>query len=162
MKIIAVLAMTPERLIGKNGKLPWYIPEDLEHFKKITSWGIVVMGRSTYESLPSPVRPLPGRRNIVLSRSTYSECESYQSIDELISELQYEEISEIYLIWWAKIYSQFFENNLVDEVQCTLIEWDYSGDTFLSEWRDNFTLENSRNFSKGKFQVYQKKIQEDI
>ena len=51
-----------------DGRLPWHLPEDLAHFKQVTSGGAVVMGRSTWESLPGAVRPLPGRRNVVLSR----------------------------------------------------------------------------------------------
>ena len=90
--------MTQERLIGKNGELPWYIPEDLKHFQQLTHGKIVVMGKNTYYSLPEKYRPLPKRRNIVLTRSEFSECESYPSIDELLTKLREEKIQEIYII----------------------------------------------------------------
>ena len=55
-------------MIGVDGRLPWHLPEDLALFKRLTTGSTVVMGRATWESLPAAVRPLPGRRNIVLSR----------------------------------------------------------------------------------------------
>lgn len=60
--------MTEERLIGKDGQLPWHIPEDLKHFQNLTKGKIVIMGKNTYYSLPEKYRPLPKRRNIVLTR----------------------------------------------------------------------------------------------
>ncbi|RYD45633.1 MAG: dihydrofolate reductase, partial [Verrucomicrobiaceae bacterium] len=63
--LTAVVAMTPDRIIGKNGGLPWHLPEDLAFFKRTTSGHPIVMGRKTYESIG---RPLPKRRNIVLTR----------------------------------------------------------------------------------------------
>lgn len=66
MKIIVIVAMTPERVIGRAGAIPWRDPEDLRHFKRTTLGHAVVMGRKTYESLG---RPLPGRRNVVITRN---------------------------------------------------------------------------------------------
>jgi len=65
LHLTAIVAMTPERVIGIDGKLPWHLPDDLAFFKRTTSGQPVVMGRMTYESLG---RPLPNRRNIVLTR----------------------------------------------------------------------------------------------
>jgi dihydrofolate reductase len=98
MKIIAVLAMTEERLIGKNGQLPWHIPEDLKHFQNLTKGKIVIMGKNTYYSLPEKYRPLPHRRNIVLTRGGFSECEHYSSIEELRETLKNEKVKEVYII----------------------------------------------------------------
>lgn len=70
MKTILIAAMAKNnRVIGKNGALPWHLPEDLANFKKLTVGKPVIMGRKTYESLPEKFRPLPGRRNVVISRS---------------------------------------------------------------------------------------------
>jgi len=63
--LTAIVAMTPERVIGRDGSLPWHLPEDLAFFKRRTSGHPIVMGRKTYESIG---RPLPARRNIVLTR----------------------------------------------------------------------------------------------
>ena len=65
-----IVALNQDGIIGINNKIPWYIPEDLQRFKKITEGHIVIMGRKTYESLPVKHRPLKNRLNIVLSRQT--------------------------------------------------------------------------------------------
>lgn len=67
IKLAAIVAMGKDRAIGSNGKIPWHLPEDLKHFKEITSGNTIIMGRKTWESLPH--RPLPGRDNIVISRN---------------------------------------------------------------------------------------------
>ena len=63
-------AQSTSGVIGRGGDIPWRVPEDLARFKRVTMGHAVVMGRRTWESLPAPVRPLPGRRNVVLSRQT--------------------------------------------------------------------------------------------
>ncbi|MBX3396388.1 MAG: dihydrofolate reductase [Phycisphaerae bacterium] len=65
MKIIIIVAMTADRVIGKDGRLPWHVPEDLKFFKRTTQGHAVIMGRKTYESMG---RPLPRRRNIIITR----------------------------------------------------------------------------------------------
>ena len=65
-----VWAQSTSGVIGRGGDIPWRVPEDLARFKHVTMGHTVVMGRRTWESLPAPVRPLPGRRNVVLSRQT--------------------------------------------------------------------------------------------
>lgn len=91
MKITAVLAMTPELLIGARNGLPWHLPEDMKHFREITKGGTVIMGRNTYLSLPDAFRPLPGRRNIVLSKeSPVSEVECFSDIETLMHALSKE------------------------------------------------------------------------
>jgi dihydrofolate reductase len=65
-----VWAQSTSGVIGRGGDIPWRVPEDLVRFKQVTMGHTVVMGRRTWESLPAPVRPLPGRRNVVLSRQT--------------------------------------------------------------------------------------------
>ncbi len=65
-----VWAQTTSGVIGRGGDIPWRVPEDLARFKQLTMGHTVVMGRRTWESLPAKVRPLPGRRNVVLSRQT--------------------------------------------------------------------------------------------
>ncbi|WP_278373761.1 dihydrofolate reductase, partial [Idiomarina abyssalis] len=67
MKISLVVAMADNRVIGKDNKMPWHLPDELQYFKKITLGKPIVMGRRTFESIG---RPLPGRKNIVLSRRT--------------------------------------------------------------------------------------------
>ncbi|MDI6022955.1 dihydrofolate reductase [Leucobacter sp. UT-8R-CII-1-4] len=68
MEIVLVWAEANGHAIGKDGVMPWHLPEDLAHFKKATLGGPVIMGRRTWQSLPERFRPLPGRENIVVSR----------------------------------------------------------------------------------------------
>lgn len=69
VQIRAIAAMSENRVIGRQNRLPWHIPEDLKRFAQLTQGGVVVMGRKTFESLPDGARPLPNRKNIVLSSS---------------------------------------------------------------------------------------------
>ena len=69
MEKLMIVAVSENNVIGKNGDIPWDIPEDMKHFREKTTGHSVIMGRKTYESLPENYRPLPNRRNIVLTRS---------------------------------------------------------------------------------------------
>lgn len=68
MRLHLILARAANGVIGNNNALPWHLPEDLAHFKRLTSGCPVIMGRKTWDSLPARFRPLPGRRNIVVTR----------------------------------------------------------------------------------------------
>ena len=92
--------------IGKNDKLPWHISEDLKNFKKITLDSTIIMGRKTWMSLP--FKPLPKRRNIVLSSSNIPNVEVYHNIEDCIRILKKESISKIFIIGGASIYKAFF------------------------------------------------------
>ena len=81
----AIVAMNRDNAIGRNGDLPWHIPEDMRHFKELTMGHPIIMGRKTWESIPR--RPLPGRRNIVISRNPdyYAEgAEVFCSLEEAV------------------------------------------------------------------------------
>jgi len=67
-EIVIIAAVARNRVIGKDNRLLWNIPEDMAHFKALTAGHTVIMGRKTWESLPPRFRPLPGRRNIVITR----------------------------------------------------------------------------------------------
>ncbi len=85
-KLCAIVAMGNDRAIGKNGEIPWHLREDLQHFKALTIGHPVIMGRKTWESLPK--KPLPGRRNIVVTRNPEyiaEGAEIYPSIEQAIS-----------------------------------------------------------------------------
>lgn len=88
-KFILIAAMAENRVIGRGGKLPWNNPEDLQNFKRLTTGGVIIMGRKTYESIG---RPLPNRRNIVLSSGTIAGdgIEVFQDIGSMIQTLQSE------------------------------------------------------------------------
>ncbi len=78
-----VWAQSTSGIIGRGGDIPWRVPEDLARFKELTIGHTVVMGRRTWESLPAKVRPLPGRRNVVLSRRSDFSADGAQVVESL-------------------------------------------------------------------------------
>lgn len=104
MKISIIVAMARNRAIGYKGRMPWDIPEDLRHFKQLTTGHTVIMGRKTFESLPGGA--LPHRRNIVVSRTiqTVEGCEVFSSIETAFDACRQEE--EVFVIGGAEIYTQ--------------------------------------------------------
>ena len=114
--------------IGKNGKLPWHISEDLINFKKITINSTIIMGRKTWNSLP--VKPLPDRRNIVLSSKFIKDVENYDSINKCIKKLKTNLIKKIFVIGGAQVYEHFF--NYADKLHITHINKEFNGiDTYF-------------------------------
>lgn len=132
-----IVAMTPARLIGLGGKLPWRIPEDLRHFKSSTMGHAIIMGRKTWDEVG---RPLPGRRNIVVTRSVASlpGAELARSIDEAIS-LARSTDPEPYVIGGAEIYGLALP--FVTRLYVTWVDRAAEGDTWFpevdwAEWRE--------------------------
>ena len=108
MDIHLIWAQDSNGGIGKQGALPWHISEDLKNFKKLTLNSTIVMGRKTWDSLP--FKPLPKRRNIVLSHSTLPDIEAYHSIEQCIDRLEDEKIEKLFVIGGAAIYKEFFNH----------------------------------------------------
>lgn len=134
MHLVAIVAMTTDRVIGRNGTLPWHLPDDLAFFKRTTSGHPIVMGRKTFESIG---RPLPKRRNIVLTRDpnwSAPGTEVIHSPDELakLSDLD----GTVYLIGGAEIYRAFLP--LTDEILVTHVLETHAGDTYLPRFEDEF------------------------
>ena len=137
--ISLIVAMSQNGVIGKEGKLPWHLPEDLKHFKELTMGHPIIMGRKTFESLPK--KPLPGRKNIVLTRS--SDFKAPEGVEVVCNQEELFKLSsfqnEFFVIGGAEIY-KIFE----PYIQClyiTLIEKDVEGDTYFPfNWNDNFKI----------------------
>ncbi|MCH5330176.1 MAG: dihydrofolate reductase [Alistipes sp.] len=134
MKTI-IAAVAQNGVIGDDNALLWHISEDMRRFRALTSGHTVIMGRKTYESIG---RPLPNRRNIVLTRGGFSVagCESYASLESALSSLSSEE--EVFIIGGAQVYALTMD--IADCLELTIIERDYEGDVSfpladLSEWR---------------------------
>jgi len=118
MKIQLIWVQDENGGIGKKGKLPWHIPEDLINFKHITLNNAVVMGRITWDSLP--IKPLPRRRNIVLSHSKLDEVECYSSVEDCLINLHKNNYTTIFVIGGAKIYASFLD--LATDLHITLVK----------------------------------------
>jgi dihydrofolate reductase len=121
------------RVIGKDGKIPWHLPDDLQHFKHITSGHIVVMGRKTFEAIG---RPLPQRRNIVLTSSTTLALPGVEVVhhkDDVLA------LGDVFIIGGESVYRQFLE--VAERLYITEIALEMDGDAFFPAWdRQSFTL----------------------
>ena len=125
-KITLIAAMDKQGLIGRNNDLPWSLPADLVHFKKKTVGKPIVMGRKTYESIG---RPLPKRRNVVLSRRLVDGpgFEVYRSLASALLALQSTD-GEIMIIGGAQVYRDALPR--ADRMYLTVVEHTFDGDTY--------------------------------
>ncbi|MFH1287013.1 MAG: dihydrofolate reductase [Candidatus Magasanikbacteria bacterium] len=132
MSLSLIAAIASNNCIGKNNSLPWHMPEDLKHFKELTTGSVVLMGRNTWESLPEKFRPLPDRKNIVITRNTEYQIPDgvflYHSIDDA---LKAHEGEDIFVIGGAMMYKQTID--LADRLYITHVEQDVDGDAFFPE-----------------------------
>jgi dihydrofolate reductase len=99
-----IWAQTREGVIGAHGSIPWHIPEDFAHFKSITDGHVVVMGRKTWDSLPAKARPLPGRRNIVVTRNSDWHAEGAERAESVTEALATTDPDEVWVIGGSEIY----------------------------------------------------------
>lgn len=133
MAIHLIYARAANGVIGLNNTMPWHLPEDLAHFKQLTSGNPVVMGRKTWDSLPARFRPLPGRTNIVVTRNTDWSAEGVVRASSLEEALQAgaQQGDTVWVMGGAQIYAQALP--LADVVEVTIIHQDYDGDAYAPE-----------------------------
>ena len=133
--------MSSNRVIGVNNTLPWHLSEDLKHFKSLTTGHTIIMGRKTYESIG---RPLPNRRNIVISRNSNT---SYEGVEVVYSLEDAFSIStndkEVFVIGGSNIYEQAL--SFVDQLYITEIKKSFLGDAFFPEINKQIWIEYSRD-----------------
>lgn len=132
-KLSAIVAMDDNRVIGHEGQLPWHHPEDLKFFKRTTLGHPILMGRATWESIG---RPLPGRRNIVLSR-TMAPIDGIEAIRD-IADLPgiCGDGDRVFVIGGAKVYESLLPS--CDELFLTRVSGNHEGDTFLPPFESLF------------------------
>lgn len=133
MKLTAIVAMTPDHIIGRDGTLPWHLPEDLAFFKKTTSGHPILMGRKTYESIG---RPLPKRRNIVITRDTSWSADGVEVIHHPMDLSKLDIKGEVFIIGGSEIYQSFLDQ--LDELLVSHIFESYPGDTRFPEFEHLF------------------------
>ena len=138
MKLGLIYARAANGTIGKDGTMPWHLPEDLAHFKRTTLGCPVVMGRKTWESLPPRFRPLPGRTNVVVTRQADWQAAGATVAHSLPQALALCAPAPLaWVIGGADIYAQALP--LADQVVVTEIEAHFDGDAFAPElgpeWR---------------------------
>ncbi len=138
-KICLIVASSSNRVIGNKNDLPWrgLIPQDLKRFKEITLGHPVIMGRNTWDSIPSKFRPLPGRVNIVLTRNknfTAKEALIALTLEEAIKLAKQSAIKDrVFIIGGEGVYKTALQNECVDLIYLTLIHKEFTGDTFLPQ-----------------------------
>jgi len=178
-----IVAMCRDRGIGFMGKLPWHIPQELQHFAKLTKGdglNAVVMGHNTWQTLPilkGKARGLPDRDNFVLSRSSTFDMlinhdrliKTFPSLAELDTYIEtnatYE---EVWVIGGADVYKQFLAAKKIDYCYVSYIDEDFECDTFFpeldsKEWKEIESLDSyDKNYECNIRYVVYKKIDQDI
>jgi dihydrofolate reductase len=130
MKVSMIAAMANNRVIGKEGKMPWHLPNDLKFFKRTTLGKPVIMGRKTFESIG---RPLPRRQNIVVTRSADFVAEGVTIVHDTDSALAAAgDVEEVVVIGGGNIYQQFLPQ--ADELYLTFIDLTTDGDVFFPDF----------------------------
>lgn len=134
MKISLIVAMARNRAIGLAGGMPWHLSADLKRFRRITLGKPIIMGRKTHESIG---RPLPGRRNIVLTSDRGYAAPGCTVVHDLDSALAAADGEETMIIGGAALYADCLPK--ADRLYLTLIHQDFAGDTFFPEFdRDDW------------------------
>ena len=132
MRLSIVVAMDDNRLIGNNNQLPWHLPADLAYFKKLTTGKSILMGRKTYDSIG---RPLPNRRNIVIthnSKISISGCEVVSSVEKALILTKDED--EVMVIGGASLCEQLLPQ--VNRLYITKIDGEFEGDIYFPKYDD--------------------------
>ncbi len=134
LKLTAIVAMTPDRVIGKDGGLPWHLPEDLKLFKRHTTGHPIVMGRKTWDSIG---RPLPNRQSIVLTRDPAWTAEG-ATVIHCPDDLQKIQLidPQVYIIGGAQVYDLFMPK--LDEILVSHVYENYPGDTCFPPFMADF------------------------
>lgn len=158
MIIIGPVAVAANGVIGGDNDLPWYLPEDLKNFKKITLGKTVLMGRKTYDSIVKRLkRPLPERKNVVITRQLDYKVPNgvlvFHSIEEALEELKNE---DVYVIGGAQIFDGVI--NLAQKMYMTHVDGEYAGDVYFPkvDW-DNWVRVSSDPHEGYTFAEYDKK-----
>lgn len=140
VRVSIIVAYAKNRVIGSNGKIPWHLPEDIEHFKNVTATKPVIMGRKTWDSIPEKYKPLSGRLNIVITReekpfpSYYDPKEPYwaKSLEYAVRLAKVTEVSkEIFIIGGAQIYQEALDKGLVNRIVASELREEFEGDAFF-------------------------------
>ena len=127
MKLAIIAAVARNRGIGKAGALPWHLPEDLKRFQRLTTGHAVLMGRKTFESIG---RPLPKRRNVVVTSRSIPGIETYPSLSAALEALADQE--KVFVIGGGKVYARLLKK--ADEIYLTFLNRDVEADTFFPEF----------------------------
>jgi dihydrofolate reductase len=127
MTVALIWAQSANGVIGKDGGIPWHLPEDMKHFRALTIGSTVLMGRTTWESLPATFRPLPERRNLVLSRQPDWSAPGATRVDSVEHAIR-ETDGDLWVIGGGQVYDAALR--YAERLVVTELEASYDGDTF--------------------------------
>ncbi|PJA89828.1 MAG: hypothetical protein CO137_02150 [Candidatus Magasanikbacteria bacterium CG_4_9_14_3_um_filter_32_9] len=155
--ISIIVAISENNCIGVKGALPWNLPKDLKHFKDLTSGKVVIMGRKTWESLPEKFRPLPNRKNVVITQQeNYKTPENVEVFTDISNALKAHENEDVFIIGGGQIYNQTID--LVDTLHITKVHQTVDAcDTFFPKIDEiKWNIINQEDFEKFSFLTYKK------
>ncbi|QKQ24518.1 dihydrofolate reductase [Candidatus Ruthia endofausta] len=139
MKLSIIVAMDDNQLIGKNNALPWHLPADLAYFKKATTGKVVLVGRKTYDSIG---KPLPNRRNIIVSRNTKFKADGCEVVGSINAALSLANGDELMVMGGASFYEQMIDR--IDRLYITEVKDKFEGDAYFPEFDRTQFVEFSR------------------
>lgn len=153
MKCSLIVAMGKHREIGKDNDLLWRLPRDMKFFKETTEGHTVVMGRKNWESIPEKFRPLPNRKNIVVSRNPDYVAEGAVLISDLKEISLHHNVDsgkKCFIIGGAQIYQLALEQDLIDELYITQVHETFEADTYFpfidwENWEEEDVLEYEKD-----------------
>jgi len=147
-----VVAISSNNAIGKDNQLLWHLPADLKHFKTITSGHTIIMGRKTYDSIG---KPLPNRRNIIITRQIGLLLDGVEVVNSLDQALALcKEETEVFVIGGAEIYRQAI--SLCDKIELTRVHQEFEADAFFPElddetwnevWKEDYLPDEKNKFA---------------
>ena len=156
-----IVAFDKNYVIGKNNSIPWHIPEDLINFKKLTTNNICVMGRNTWESLPEKFKPLPNRKNIVVSSKYHKHPDLFIKHSDVFCVADFDgainicfnlfQDKEIFIIGGSKLFKESLDSKSIKKMIITHVNGSYEGDVKFpnidsSRWISNKTIIKSSEF----------------
>lgn len=155
--ISLIVAHDNNRVIGLNNEMPWHLPGDLAYFKEKTMGKPIIMGRNTFESIG---RPLPGRRNIIITRNKAYEAAGAEIVHSLEEALELtKDAEEQMVIGGEQIFKEALP--LADRLYITKIDYSFEGDTFFpsyEDWVEKTTAENHEaNGFTFRYTIYEKR-----
>jgi dihydrofolate reductase len=156
-EIIIIAAMAENRVIGKDNAIPWSIKGNLAHFKEVTMDFPCIMGRKTWESLPK--KPLPGRLNIVVSKTLkdgdFPDAQDVKVFSSLDSAIEYcEDYEKVFICGGEAIYKQAMP--LANKLDLTLIPGQYDGDTYFPEIDNSWIKKETADFKNFSVVTYER------
>lgn len=154
--ITLIAAVASNRAIGVNGRMPWHLPGELQHFRETTMGKAIVMGRKTWESIG---RSLPGRQNIVVTRCNNYLAQGCQVADSLSSAIAIATSTEVMVIGGGELYRQALP--LAQGMMLTVVDCAPEADTWFPEWdRSMWSLVNQRTVSADEKNPFSYQVQE--